>query len=157
MGPVECLQRVERPACVTELPVVVVLDDDCAACPREVPECRPPGKRQAHPERELVRGGDADHLGIAREAIDRESVVVDRDGSDSRTRCGEDTAQTRIAGLLDGDGRPAWRDQDSSQQIERLLRPAVTTMSSGVQAMARAKEMWPAIASRSLGRPSGSS
>ena len=112
----------ERASLVAELAVVIVFDDDRSALPCKGDERAPPFGAHCHSQRELVGRTDADDIGVGRNRIDRDSLLIDTNRNDVRAgRCERDPHQ-RVTGILERDDRFARSDEDPRKKVERLLR-----------------------------------
>ncbi len=115
----ERLHRADRLPVVTELPVVVVLDDQPAGPAGPLHHHGAPPGGQRHPERELVRRGQQHGVGAAKLA-DRRALGIDGQRRQAQPAVGGHVAVRLQAVGLGGQDGGAARPQRLAQQPEAM-------------------------------------
>ncbi len=120
---VHAVQRGQRPDVVTELAVVVVLDDDRAAVARPGGQRLPPADREAAAERVLVRGGRIEQPQVAGKLVGDYAVGVDAAGHDLRASPAQHLPGGRVARFFDADLVPGAQQRRRQRAPGRRTRP----------------------------------
>ncbi len=118
----QALQAAGRPAVVTQLGVVVVLEDQGAAVAGPGDQAAAPARLQHGPERQRVGGGDDHRVGRHRgQGGDVDAVVVDRHRHHLEPLGFDRPAGQRVARVLDRDAAAAAPAQQLAEQPQALL------------------------------------
>ncbi len=118
--PVEAAQRLQRTPVEAVLAVVVVLDDQRPVALRPVQQLQAPLQAHRHAQRELVRRGDVDQLGVVRQQVDAQPLGVHRHSAHLGAGGQQAGAGRRITGFLDH-RQVAGVEHHPGQQVESLL------------------------------------